>query len=82
MFLVSRIGQPVRNHPDVTSAGRTDIYLDNGRDREEGPVSNRQERLYLQYTFFGGSRTKKSYTYGQQQQRPVRPANGKSAEIQ
>ena len=80
--MASQIGEPVRNHPDVHSAGRTDIYLCNGRDREEGPVSTTRNISTFEYTLFNGSRTKKGYTYRWQQRRLVRPANGKGSGIQ
>jgi hypothetical protein len=59
VWLASRIGKSVREHPDVLGAGRTDIYLCNGGDREEGPVSTTRNVSTYQYTRLGRSRTKK-----------------------
>jgi hypothetical protein len=59
VWLASQVGQSVREHPGMTSVGRTDIYLCNGGDREEGPVSTTRNVSAYQYMSFGRSRTKK-----------------------
>ncbi len=67
VWLAGQVCQSVREHPGMTSVGRTDIYLCNGGDRKEGPVSTTRNVSAFQYTLFNGSRTKKGYTYRWQQ---------------
>ena len=82
VWLASRIGKSAREHPDVTSAGRTDIYLYNGRDREEGPVNTARSVSAYSILFLADHARQRGYTYRRWRRRRVQTVNRKGPTIQ